>query len=121
MTAIPLNDAALEVAEKAYWTDYGDARHNLRAAIAAYLAADQASTEPRTEAKVIDLMAALKESLKRSARTTALARLAATLEAFPALRIGQLLINASAPATAFYVTDENLAKALDDYTRKWGR
>ena len=54
-------------------------------------------------------------------RAVVLARLAATLEAFPALRIGQLLINASAPAALFYVTDADLATALDEYTRKWGR
>lgn len=35
----PVDEAALDAAERAYWRDYGVSRHNLRAAIQVYLAA----------------------------------------------------------------------------------
>jgi hypothetical protein len=55
-----------------------------------------------------------------SPRAVALARLAATAEAFPQLRIGQLIWNVvPTGAPLFYITDADLAKALDDYTREW--
>ncbi|HMG17621.1 MAG TPA: hypothetical protein VK573_02760, partial [Gemmatimonadales bacterium] len=54
------------------------------------------------------------------ARAAVLSRLAATLEAFPSLRVGQLLLNVLVPpADLYYVTDAELAAALDAYTREW--
>jgi hypothetical protein len=57
-----------------------------------------------------------------SPRAVALARLAATAEAFPDLRIGQIIVNALPDRFGndpYNITDEDLAAALDDYTRDW--
>jgi hypothetical protein len=58
-------------------------------------------------------------SVVYSHRSKALARLVATAEAFPNLRLCQIIVNATHMDEPFYVTDEDLAKALDDYTREW--
>jgi hypothetical protein len=58
---------------------------------------------------------------RAAARATVLARLAATLEAFPSLRVGQLIINVLPPRFGndpYYISDEDLAAALDAYTRE---